>query len=110
MKILNISKNVVVADEVLVAESFEERTRGLMGFNEPVPLFLKTRWGIHTFGMKFAIDCIVCGEDLEVKTVRENLLPRKFFFWSPKYENVFELPAGAILSTGTQVGDKLKLI
>lgn len=107
MEVRNITRNAALASDVRVARSFVEKTEGLLKEKEPTALFLKTRWGIHTVGMHFPIDCVVCDKHFVVKALRERMGPGRFFFWSPRYENVLELPAGTVARTGTQVGDVL---
>jgi uncharacterized membrane protein (UPF0127 family) len=110
MKILNVSKNTVLADEVFIADTFMKKVNGLTTFGQTVSLFMKTRWGIHTFDMKFPIDCVVCDNDMKVVAVRESLAPNSFFFWKPSYKNVIELPMKTISRSGTAIGDTLKKI
>lgn len=109
MKILNFSKNTVLAENVRVTVTSREKMRGLLGANKPYPLLLKTRWGIHTFGMKFPIDAVVFDSNNVVRTLKENLKPNSFFFWNPRYENVLELSEGTIKHSRTSVGDILEL-
>ena len=108
MTVINMTRRRVLADNVLMAETFDEKTKGLSGRKEPAALFFKTRWGIHTFGMKFPIDCLVMNDKLEAKAIKENIKPNRFFFWPPKYRNVLELPVGAVSKTGTKLGDVLE--
>ena len=106
---INTTRRTLLGEDIPIAQTFNEKANGLLGKERPAPLFFKTRWGIHTFGMKFPIDCIILDDKLMVKTTRENLKPSRFFFWWPGYKNVLELPAGTVLSTGTRVGDILEM-
>ncbi len=99
---------MVISDRVAVAKTFREKLEGLLKSNKLDSLFMKTRWGVHTFGMKFPIDCLVLDGELTVKALRENMKPNCFFFWPPRYRNVLELPSGAIAGSGTRVGDKIE--
>ena len=110
MKVFNISKNSVVVEDILVADTVLKKTKGLLKRVNPAALFFKTRWGIHTFGMNFPIDCVICDDNFEVKVIREKILSNRFFFWNPKYKNVFELPIGTIKNSKTKIGDKFDLI
>ncbi len=109
MKLVNKTKNRVVAEEIGIAVTFMQKTVGLLHTKEPASLFLKTRFGIHTTGMHLPIDCAVLDADFKVSAVRENIKPGHFFFWNPKFNNVIELPAGTLLRTETTLGDILAL-
>jgi len=109
MALINKTRNLVLSDELPFAETFGEKTRGLAGSLLPRALAFRTRWGIHTFGMRFPIDVLVCDDALRVKVIRRDMRHRSFFFWNPKYSRVFELPAGALKRSGTEIGDQLTI-
>lgn len=77
---------------VTKATSLWQQTKGLLGTTKAYPLLLKTRWGIHTFGMKYAIDVVILDKENKVVKIKENLKPNYFFVWNPKYNKVLELP------------------
>ena len=99
-----------MARNLFFAKTLWEKARGLIGNSRPCTLALKTRWGIHTFGMQFPIDVLICDDALRVKVVRCNMKHCSFFFWNPKYSLVFELPVGALKESGTEKGDQLEII
>ncbi|MGC9603549.1 MAG: DUF192 domain-containing protein [Minisyncoccia bacterium] len=109
MTVKNRTRGVILCEGVLVAKTFNDKANGLSGKDAPAAIFFKTRWGIHTFGVKFPIDCVITDNNFEIKGLEENLKPNRFFFWQPKYKNVLELPAGTISKTGTRVGDILEM-
>lgn len=79
-----------------------EKSKGLIS-REPEPVFFTTRWGIHTFGVRAALDVVILDDTLRVISVI-TLPPDRVFFWNPKYSNVLELPAGTIsLKTGDRI-------
>lgn len=86
------------------------RTKGLIGENKASPIFLKTRFGLHTFGMKFAIDVVVLDENDTVVKIQKNLVPGRVFFWNPKWERILELPEGEIADKDIKTGERLKII
>ncbi len=51
-----------------------------------------TRWGIHTFGMKYPIDIIVLDNQQKIIQIKYDLKPNRIFFWNPKYSSIIELP------------------
>jgi hypothetical protein len=61
---------------------------------------------IHTLGMKWPIDAIFLDENYRVRKVSARLPPwRIAICWTAT--SVLELPAGVLLASGTQLGDKL---
>lgn len=93
---MNNAKQTSVRLIVKQAKTLFEKTIGLIRTSEPSNLLLKTRFGIHTFGMKYSIDVIVLNKDNIVKALKENLQPNRIFVWNPLYEIVIELRPGTI--------------
>ncbi len=110
MKIINTSKNSTLAENANTAETYAEKAKGLIGARESRALFFETRWGIHTFGMKFPIDVVVFDEQNVVRALKENLKSNSYFFWNPRYKNVLELSAGTIKKTLTVISDTIKIL
>ncbi len=108
MQIRNSSKHIVIAEDAEEAKTFSEKMTGLLNMQEPRAFVFKTRWGVHTIGMKFSIDCVVCDVHSRVVAVRNHLKPGHFFFWNPRHSVVIELPAGTLERTKTEVGDMLE--
>ena len=70
--------------DVLVAENFAERAKGLIG-RDSMPdgcgMLIPRCNAVHTFFMRFAIDVVFLdADDCVVKTVR-NVRPWTFFVW-----------------------------
>lgn len=108
MRIMNRTKKAVLSENSVVARTFAEKVTGLLGSNEPKAMVFKTRWGMHTIGMRFSIDCVVCDTHGCVRAVRKNLPPGRFFIWNPFWNLLIEFPSGTIKATGTVVGDELE--
>ncbi len=107
MKVINVSKNITLAEDAAVARTMLQNTEGLLNATAPRAMLLRTRWGIHTFEMRFPIDVVITDATSIVRKIRRGLPPNRFFFWNPKYRRVLELPEGAIEKSGTEVGDML---
>ncbi|PKM92635.1 MAG: hypothetical protein CVU80_02330 [Elusimicrobia bacterium HGW-Elusimicrobia-4] len=61
MRLFNLTKNKVVVESVIIAESYLQRTKGLLGrenIDENEGLLIKNCNWIHMFFMKFPIDAI----------------------------------------------------
>lgn len=91
------------------AKNWIEKIVGLIGASSPFPLLLKTRFGIHTFGLKFPIDVIILNSHYEVVKLASRLAPNRVFFWNPRYSIILELPTGIIGEKKIRVGSKLRL-
>lgn len=102
--------NAITIKEVVDLKTFKQKIIGLIGANKPVSMYMQTRWGIHTFGMKFPIDVIILDDEYKVKQIRENLKPYCVFIWNPAYKNVLELPAGTIQNNKIKLGSIIDLI
>ena len=107
MKVVNKTKNKVLHENIKDAKTFEEKTRGLLDSINGDAMMFDTRWGIHTFGMKFPIDCAICDDSNKLQVLKTNIPKRRFFFWNPKYKKVYEFPVGTLAKTGTEVGDEI---
>lgn len=83
------------------------KIKGLLGTNQPYALLLKTRWGIHTFGMHYAIDVIILDKTNKIVNLKQNLKPNQVFVWNPKYDTVLELPEGYIREKKLKIGEKV---
>jgi uncharacterized protein len=81
--------------KVRVAQNLYKKTIGLIGKDKPESLLIKTRFGIHTFGLKFPIDVVVLDNNIVVQA-KSHLCPNNLFFWNPKYDQILELPDGTI--------------
>jgi len=91
------------------AETLGDKSIGLLSAKKPYALMLRTRFGIHTFGMKFAIDVVVLDQKGRVVGMKENLLPNRFHFWNPSYDTIVELPTGTIAVKKIDVGQKIRI-
>jgi uncharacterized protein len=81
---------------VKIAGNLKEKIRGLIAKEKPFALMIRTRFGIHTFGVRFPIDVLILDNENKIMSIRENLKPNKIFLWNPKYEKVIELPQGTV--------------
>ena len=92
------------------AETQREKIVGLIGKKQPYPLLLKTRFGIHTFGVRFPLDIIILNDQYVVTAIYENLKPNRIFIWNPLYQYVLELPAGTMTKKKIKIGTIVKLM
>ena len=95
--------------KVKLCSSIANRTIGQIGKTKPEPLMFFTRFGIHTFGMRFPLDIIVLDDNSVVVELKQSLEPNRVFFWPPKFNKVLELPEGYIRTKKIKIGSNLSL-
>lgn len=103
----------LLADQLDVAESFWARGKGLLGRKElrtGEALWIKPCNNIHTFFMKFAIDCIFIDKRMEIQNIARNVVPFRMVgpYW--KAVSVIETPSGFADAKKLQVGDSLYVV
>lgn len=113
MRALNVTKGKELAGEVLIADSALKRMKGLLGrrtLDEGHSLWLRPCKGIHTIGMRFAIDAIFLDKRNMVIAIKRNLLPNRFTIVYLRGSSVLELSAGRLAATNTEVGDVIEIV
>lgn len=110
MKIINSSKNTTLSSHAHPAQSLVEKILGLITSPEGKTMIFKTRYGIHTFFMKYPIDILILDNKNRAVMLRERLLPNNIFLWNPIFSTVIELPAGTIQNSKTKKGDIIDII
>lgn len=91
------------------AKNLSEKVVGLIGKDKPVSFMLFTRFGIHTFGLKFPIDVLILDKKNKVTSLKENLMPGRIFLWNPIYDKVLELPPGTVAKKKIKINDEIFL-
>ena len=87
-----------------------DKIKGLSGAKKAYPVFFQTRFGIHTFGLKFPIDVLILDQDDMVVKLAENLKSNRIFIWNPLFDKCIELPAGEIKKRKISKKSKIGLI
>jgi len=95
----------MVTIKVKRLKTLKERAVGLIGKKEITPVMFETRFGIHTFGLKFPIDVLILDNQKRVVAFRELLTPNRIFLWNPRYKTVIEAPIGTIKKLQIKKGD-----
>ncbi len=109
MNIVNDRNGARVGSGARELRTSTEKAKGLIGASLPTPLVIKTRWGIHTFGVRFPIDAVVLDGGGYVRKIAE-LKPNRMLFWNPEWPTVIELPNGSVSLTNVSVGDHLSFV
>ncbi len=109
-KVLNLTRQRVIADRVEVADRGATRRKGLLGRNgleAGEGLWIVPCESVHTFGMRFPIDLVYVDRKLRVRKVRGNVPPWRVSACLSAH-SVLELAAGAAAGSKTQAGDRLE--
>ena len=112
MKRINATRNTVLAESILIADTPIKRIIGLIGrkeFNPGQALVIRPCKAIHTFFMRFAIDVIFIDRDKRVVKALPHFRPYRLSRMYFRAYAVIELPVGTIESSLTHEGDTLLL-
>lgn len=105
--IKNKTRETVLANRFKRAKGLNKFV-GLMGKKKPAALVLQTRFGIHTFFLKFPIDIVIVNKNKKVVLTKKCIMPNKILIWNIRFDTVIELPEGTIDRTKTRRGDILE--
>jgi len=88
--------------------------KGLLGqtaedFPAGKGLWITPSQGVHTIGMKMAIDVVYLDSAYRVVHLCHTLAPFRIAALKMKARSVIELPAGTLAETRTSVGDMLEI-
>jgi len=98
-----------VAIKVQNRNTFLKKSIGLLKNKTIIPIYFKTRFGIHTFGMKQDMDVLILNSECIVVSQKLFLKPNRIFLWNPFYSSVVELHGGFIKKHNLKIGDRVKL-
>lgn len=104
----NRTKNSIISKDIKLLRGLFKKSLGLIGKNPDTVIFY-TRFGIHTFGMKYPLDILILDKGLKVVHLKEKLKPNRIFLWNPLYKTVIELAEGKIGTSKTEINDVLEL-
>ncbi|MGB8888607.1 MAG: DUF192 domain-containing protein [Candidatus Korobacteraceae bacterium] len=112
IEVANTTRGTGLGTHLRVADNALSRAVGLLGqpcLDSGGGLLIDPSSGIHTFGMRFAIDVIALDRHLRVRGLWENLGPFRIAGLSWKTVCILELPAGVIRDSATRIGDQLEI-
>ncbi|GLI38916.1 DUF192 domain-containing protein [Geobacter hydrogenophilus] len=112
MKAINKTTQTVLADDLAMADTPLKRLVGLLG-KRHLPagkgLLITPCKGVHTLGMRFAIDVLFLGKKMTVVALNKNMLPNRMSRVHMQAQCVLELPAGTVDLTNTKLGDPIAI-
>ena len=109
-RVVNLTRNTVLACSLEVADTPETRRKGLLGresFSPGEGLWIVPCESVHTFFMPFAIDLVYLDRERRVKKLRSEVVPWRISACLSAH-SVLELPPGIICGTQTQCKDRLE--
>jgi len=112
MRVTNLTKNTVLADDAAIAQTALKRLKGLLGQSSLAAgkaLVIRPCNSVHTFFMRFSIDLLFVDKNNRVVKACKEIRP---FRLTPVYfQSAFciELPAGVVNSSNTQESDQLSI-
>ena len=110
LRVLNLTRQVEIADSVDLANQGAKRRKGLLGRDMLAAgegLWIVPCEAVHTFGMQFPIDLVYLDRDKRVKKIRADVRPLRISACLSAH-SVLELASGSINKTGTKPGDRLE--
>lgn len=107
--IKNKTRNTIISKDFLMLKDFRSKSKGLINSKTPKTVVFYTRFGIHTFCMKYPIDVIVTDKKFRVIAIKENLKPNRVYLWKAKGNLVIELEKEVIRKSQTEINDILEI-
>jgi uncharacterized membrane protein (UPF0127 family) len=109
-QLYNKTQKQFLSDNLIVASSLFQRTKGLLGkseLKENEMLWILRCNSIHTFFMRFTIDCVFLNKQMLVCSIKSNIKPWRLVLPILKAASVIEMQAGKALQLNIQLGDQL---
>ena len=107
----NASKQTIVCGQVRLAKGPLDRMRGLLGEHRLAAdsgLWLRPSSGVHTCGMRFAIDIVALDKEGKVVVIAPCTEPWRVRGLHWKTRSVLELPCGQAARARVEEGDLLQ--
>lgn len=113
IRLINITTDEVIAEEVHTAYRFWPRLKGLIGtadMPDKTALHIAPCRSIHTYFMNYSLDILYLSKQNEIVGIEENLQPGRMGKRFPGVHTVIELPAGRLQTISTVVGDTVAFV
>lgn len=113
MKLIIKNSNITISEDVMVANSFFKRFKGLM-FSKELPedkaLYIIPCSEIHTFNMKYSIDVLYLDKNNNIIYLDENMKPGKIGRHVKNGSSIIEIPSGKVKNKGIKIGQTILFI
>lgn len=110
--IQDLKKGSIVAEKVVIADSFFSRLKGLLGkkgMSDEEGLIIWPCSSVHTIGMKISIDVLFLSKENEIVYLIENMAPGRISPHIKKSKYVVELHAGKAARSDVTLGSFLSV-
>lgn len=110
-KLLNLSQDTILLENIIIADNFFKRLKGLLGrteLSQGEGLIIKPCNSVHTIGMKFPIDVAFVDKNNIVNHIISQMGSGKFSPIIRKAAYVIEASAGAF-EDRLNIGDKVNI-
>jgi hypothetical protein len=112
VRVERVADGAVVCARCEVADGLWTRSRGLLGrrsLEEGEGMLIRPAGSVHTFCMRFPIDCVFVDRELVVVGVSAAVPPWRTAR-AKGAKTTLELPAGTAAAAGVSLGDELRLV
>lgn len=112
-KITKNDKAELMISQLKEATTFFQRAKGLLGrqsLADNEGLWIRPCNNIHTFFMKFNIDCIFVDKNLVIQRIKSNMSPFRIAGPDWKTVSVIEVKAGTAEKWKLATGDRLYVV
>jgi uncharacterized membrane protein (UPF0127 family) len=110
MRVVNRTRQIVLATDVRQAANPWSRMTGLLGratFGPGEGLHITPCIAVHTLFLRFPIDVLFLDRNGSVVRTAATVRPFRCVWGSRRAYSALELPAGTITATATAVGDRV---
>ena len=110
LRVLNRTRNTLLATCMEVASSSAKRNKGLLGRESLSPgegLWIRPCESVHTFWMRFPIDLVYLDRKHRIRKLVSAVPPWRLSACLLAH-SVIELPSGTIRETQTECGDEIE--
>ncbi len=104
------SQNLILAADLQIADRMWSRMKGLLGTAQLQPqeaLWIHRCNSIHTFFMRYPIDCVFLDSEMNVKALVSDVQPGRMLMPIWGAQSVVEMKAGQISKLGLRSGEQL---
>ena len=108
-RVVNLTRNTLIATDVEIATSSAQRSKGLLGrsaLGTGEGLWIVPCESVHTFAMRFAIDLIYLDKQQKVRKICSSVRPWRISACLTAH-SVLELAAGVVRDEDARPGDIL---
>lgn len=113
MKLINKTSNTIISENVITANTFLKRLKGLM-FTKELPeqsaLYIVPCNAIHTFNMNYSIDVLYLDANNTILAIDEELKPGRIGSPVKNAVSVVELPSGRAKKLGIKAGQIVEFL